>query len=174
MGWRSCAFIPMFTFLLLAIIFILIWAYTEKENRTYVQSSCTIVNYTFVINQQEPDRYKSWINIITMDGATLIYWYDTNVFDTVQKYHHYAYYYPVGMTRTCWLNSVQWVWYLGETQAFFVFFIVSASLCGVFLIGWLIGECINKRMKRKKAAEEAHQQLQEIRVARHLETNDLG
>jgi len=168
MGWRFWVVIPCGVFSVATLIFLFIWGYSDKQDRAYVQSTCTVTNYTFVAPSESESCSTSWINVVSAKGANLIYLYTPNVCDTVQKYHVYASQYPIGFSSTCFLSANGWTWQLSGTQVWFWSMICYASIAGAFMLAWLITETTCKLLQRKRKVADV--QLQDV----SQNSNDLA
>jgi hypothetical protein len=147
MGWRVCVVTFTIGIFFSALFFGGAWLYTMKENKRYSEASCMIRDYSFVpLNGTGCAR--SWVNVVTADGAALIYAYDPCVTDVDAKNRYYALYYPTGRTSSCWISSEGWTWFLANEFMWMLFFIIWGSVDVLFIFGWIIGGIISHRRKR--------------------------
>lgn len=130
--------------------FFLLWYGSGAiENARYIRSTCTVINYTFT---PRDGCYASWINVVTAEGAHLIYWFVTGVCDPTLQKHAYALRYELGTVRTCYLSVDRWVWALNETLVPFIMFIVCFSVAGAALLGLIVIAIALKRRAKKASA----------------------
>jgi hypothetical protein len=137
----------LFVFASFGFIQLLWYGVKEIENLSYIQSVCTVTNYTFV---PRDGCYASWINIVTSEGANLIYWFATGVCDPAHQVRVYALRYTVGTSRTCFLRYDRWVWELSDTHTAFVIFIVFFSIAGAAAVGLIVIAIVECKRNNKR------------------------
>jgi hypothetical protein len=120
----------LFVFASFGFIQLLWYGVKEIENLSYIQSVCTVTNYTFV---PRDGCYASWINIVTSEGANLIYWFATGVCDPAHQVRVYALRYTVGTSHTA-----------------FVIFIVFFSIAGAAAVGLIVIAIVECKRNNKR------------------------
>ncbi len=139
MSFRVATIVLTILFAFVGVIALSFYGGIEIDNQKFTETTCNIANYTFAPNGN--GYYSSWIDISTTEGSRLTYWFHPLIYDPARMIHYYSIHYPLGMTQTCFISETTWIWYLPNSDAAKVFFIISFSLAGICLVASII-HCI--------------------------------